>query len=129
LLSNIGAVHLRDADHKELYEMNRRLEVDASVVHLNPGQEIFQTQGGDRDFRGVRDALAATDSLTASPESHAIAVGKIPAKPRPRCKQRGRSHRIVATGLGFVKVDFPTSFRKHPSVTTAARAVRTGTIC
>jgi isopentenyl-diphosphate delta-isomerase type 2 len=43
-------------DHRELTELCRRLEVQALVVHLNPGQEIYQP-GGDRDFRGIRAAL------------------------------------------------------------------------
>lgn len=57
ILSNIGGAQLRDLPHAELIEMNKRLEVDAAVVHLNPAQELFQ-EGGDRDFRGIRDAIA-----------------------------------------------------------------------
>jgi isopentenyl-diphosphate delta-isomerase type 2 len=44
-------------EHREIFEMLRRLEVDGVAVHLNPGQELFQP-GGDRDFRGIADAVA-----------------------------------------------------------------------
>jgi isopentenyl-diphosphate delta-isomerase type 2 len=37
--------------------MNKRLEVDAQVIHLNPAQELFQ-ENGDKDFRGIREAIA-----------------------------------------------------------------------
>lgn len=57
ILSNIGAVQVRDIPHVDLIEMNKRLEVDAQVIHLNPAQELFQ-EGGDRDFRRIREAIA-----------------------------------------------------------------------
>ncbi|HVO39662.1 MAG TPA: type 2 isopentenyl-diphosphate Delta-isomerase [Spirochaetia bacterium] len=57
VLANIGAVQLRDRDREPLYELLRRLEAQALVVHLNPGQELFQPEG-DRDFRGVKVAVA-----------------------------------------------------------------------
>jgi isopentenyl-diphosphate delta-isomerase type 2 len=56
VFANIGGVQLRDMDRQEILEMVKRLEVDAVVVHLNPGQELFQPDG-DRDFRGVLDAI------------------------------------------------------------------------
>ena len=45
VLANIGAVQLRDANHEELFDLLSRLEVQALVVHLNPGQELFQPAG------------------------------------------------------------------------------------
>lgn len=56
VLTNIGGVQIREMNHQDLIEMNKRLEVDAQVIHLNPGQEIFQPDG-DRDFRGIRQAV------------------------------------------------------------------------
>ena len=59
VLANIGAVQLREADGSELFALLGKLEVQALVVHLNPGQELFQPEG-DRDFRGLRDVIART---------------------------------------------------------------------
>ena len=57
MLANIGAVQLRDTDQEELFALLSRLEAQALVVHLNPGQELFQPDG-DRDFRGLKEAIA-----------------------------------------------------------------------
>jgi isopentenyl-diphosphate delta-isomerase type 2 len=57
LLANIGAVQVRDLDPSRLDDIIKRLDADALVIHLNPGQELFQPDG-DRDFRGVRDGIA-----------------------------------------------------------------------
>jgi len=58
LLANIGAVVLREAGSAAVLGLAERIEADALVVHLNPGQELFQADG-DRDFRGLRAALAS----------------------------------------------------------------------
>src|SRR5262249_36604236 len=42
---------------ERVVELNRRIGADAIAVHLNPAQELVQ-HGGDRDFRGVVDAIA-----------------------------------------------------------------------
>lgn len=68
IFSNLGAQQLveerlRD-NYKSLNEWNKRLEVDAQVVHLNPGQELYQDDG-DRDFRGIKDTLE--DFIARSP--------------------------------------------------------------
>jgi isopentenyl-diphosphate delta-isomerase type 2 len=57
VLANIGGVQVRREEQAPLLEWVRRLEADALVVHLNPGQELFQPEG-DRDFRGIREAIA-----------------------------------------------------------------------
>ena len=57
VLANIGAVQVRDMDRPEIYEMLKRLEAQALVIHMNPGQELFQPEG-DRDFRGLKEAIA-----------------------------------------------------------------------
>jgi isopentenyl-diphosphate Delta-isomerase len=64
VLANIGAVQVRDIPHGVLLELVRRLEAQALVVHLNPGQELFQPDG-DRDFRGLKQAI--TELCDASP--------------------------------------------------------------
>ena len=56
VLANIGGVQVRDESHGRLFEWVKRLEVDALVVHLNPGQELFQPEG-DRDFKGIEAAV------------------------------------------------------------------------
>jgi isopentenyl-diphosphate delta-isomerase type 2 len=56
VLANIGAVQVRDIDHDRLFDLLNRLEVQALVVHLNPGQELFQPDG-DTDFRGLKEAI------------------------------------------------------------------------
>ncbi len=56
VLANLGFAQVRDRDHRTIFELVRRLEAQALVIHLNPGQELFQPEG-DRDFRGLREAL------------------------------------------------------------------------
>ncbi len=59
LLGNIGAGQLRE---REGLDWARRavemIEADALIVHINPLQEAVQG-GGDRDWRGVRQAIGA----------------------------------------------------------------------
>lgn len=57
VFANIGGVQIRDMDHREVSQTVRRLEVDALVIHLNPGQELFQPEG-DSDFRSVLESIA-----------------------------------------------------------------------
>lgn len=56
IIANIGAVQLPSLNLEHLFELCRKLEVDALAIHLNPGQEIFQPDG-DTDFRGFYDVL------------------------------------------------------------------------
>ncbi len=57
VMANLGAVQVRDMPHLQIVEMLKRLEVQALVIHLNPGQELFQPDG-DRDFRGLMPAIS-----------------------------------------------------------------------
>jgi len=66
LLANIGAVQVRDLDPSRLDDIMKRLDADALVIHLNPGQELFQPDG-DRDFRGVREGIARFISRASYP--------------------------------------------------------------
>lgn len=66
VLANIGGAQMRDLPGDALFEIVRRLEADALVIHLNPGQELFQPDG-DRDFRGIRDAIGRACDLSPVP--------------------------------------------------------------
>lgn len=57
VIANIGAVQVRDTAADTIFELVKRLEVQAIAVHLNPAQELFQPEG-DRDFRGILTAIA-----------------------------------------------------------------------
>jgi len=57
LIANLSAVQLRELGRERVIEILRRLEVQAIALHLNAGQELFQPEG-DRDFRGLKEAIA-----------------------------------------------------------------------
>ena len=56
VLANLGVVQVRDLDHKNIFKTVEKLQADCLVIHLNPGQELFQP-GGDCDFRGLKEAV------------------------------------------------------------------------
>ena len=64
VLANLGSVQVRDRSRSQIIDLIEWLEVQSLVVHLNPGQEMFQPEG-DRDFRGLKEALAGL--IEASP--------------------------------------------------------------
>lgn len=57
LFGNIGGVQAAEMSTSEARELVDVIDADALCVHLNPGQELIQPEG-DRDFRGVVDAIA-----------------------------------------------------------------------
>ncbi len=57
LLANIGAAQIRDSGLDWARRAVDMIGADALIVHLNPLQEAVQ-RGGDRDWRGVLDAIA-----------------------------------------------------------------------
>ncbi|MCQ9390053.1 type 2 isopentenyl-diphosphate Delta-isomerase [Pseudomonas viridiflava] len=60
LLSNIGAAQLLEADGLDLARRAvDALQANALIIHLNPLQEAVQAEG-DKDWRGVLDAIAST---------------------------------------------------------------------
>ncbi len=57
LFGNVGAVQAREMGAARVIALAERIGADAIAIHLNAGQELIQDRG-DRDFRGVRDAIA-----------------------------------------------------------------------
>jgi isopentenyl-diphosphate delta-isomerase len=58
VLANLGIAQLKTVSREILHELLVKLNVDALVLHLNPGQEMIQT-GGDTDYSGLKSALAS----------------------------------------------------------------------
>jgi len=57
LFGNVGAVQAKAMGAEKVVELAKAIGADAIAVHLNPGQELIQDHG-DRDFRGLVDAIA-----------------------------------------------------------------------
>jgi isopentenyl-diphosphate delta-isomerase len=57
LFGNVGAVQALAMGPARVIALAQRIGANALAIHLNPGQELIQDRG-DRDFRGVRDAIA-----------------------------------------------------------------------
>ena len=66
VFANIGGVQLPEIPHEQLYRLLEKLAVDAVAVHLNPGQELVQP-GGDRNFAGIREAIATFTAASPVP--------------------------------------------------------------
>jgi isopentenyl-diphosphate delta-isomerase len=66
LFGNVGAVQLQAMGAARVGELARQIGADGMCVHLNPGQELIQDHG-DRDFRGIVDAIARLVEASALP--------------------------------------------------------------
>src|SRR6185295_11538644 len=66
LFGNVGAVQALAMGATRLIALARRIGADAIAIHLNPGQELIQDRG-DRDFRGVSEAIARIVEASALP--------------------------------------------------------------
>ena len=64
LIGNVGGVQALAMGPARVVELAKSIGADALAIHLNPGQELIQANG-DRDFRGVIDAIARV--VDASP--------------------------------------------------------------
>lgn len=56
ILGNLGLMQAAKLGPKKVLRLSREVDADGMVFHLNPAQELTQS-GGDRDFRGLCDAL------------------------------------------------------------------------
>ena len=59
LIANIGGVQLTKYPLATIRSLVEEVDADALAVHLNPLQEIVQSEG-DKNFRGVLDAITST---------------------------------------------------------------------
>lgn len=66
ICGNIGAIQLRDAPPGALDMLAEATRANAMFVHLNPLQEAVQPEG-DRDWRGVYEAIAKAVSHSTTP--------------------------------------------------------------
>lgn len=66
LFGNMGAVQALGMGPDRVIALAQRIGADAIAIHLNPGQELIQERG-DRDFRGVCDAIARLVSVSPIP--------------------------------------------------------------
>lgn len=66
IIGNIGAVQMREIDFNQLKNLIKEQDLNALAIHLNCGQELFQ-KGGDRDFRGLKDAISKAINTLAIP--------------------------------------------------------------
>lgn len=67
ILGNIGGIQLRDhLDGTALEKLAQAVSADGIFVHVNPLQEAVQPEG-DRDWRGVLDAIAAAAASCGLP--------------------------------------------------------------
>lgn len=58
ILGNLGVVQARQMTLSEIEALVRTIGADALCIHLNPAMELVQP-GGDRDFRGGLETIAA----------------------------------------------------------------------
>jgi isopentenyl-diphosphate Delta-isomerase len=94
VIANLSVVQLRDLPVDEVTELLKRLEVQGLVLHLNPGQELFQTDG-DRDFRGLYDTIARYIDMSPVP----ILVKETGFGIRPAATQA-----LLSLGVDYVNV-------------------------
>jgi isopentenyl-diphosphate delta-isomerase type 2 len=94
VVANLGAVQVRDMVHGQIVEMLKRLAADAIAIHLNPAQELVQTEG-DRDFRGILEGIRRFCQVSPVP----VVVKETGCGINP-----AETSRLLKAGVSFVNV-------------------------
>ncbi|HEX2690665.1 MAG TPA: type 2 isopentenyl-diphosphate Delta-isomerase [Kofleriaceae bacterium] len=94
LIGNVGGVQALAMGTDRVLALARRIGADAMAIHLNPGQELIQERG-DRNFRGVRDAIAELVAVSPIP----VIVKETGGGLSPEAARA-----LVAAGVGTVDV-------------------------
>jgi len=94
LLGNIGGVQAAQMSTEAVRELAGSVGADALCVHLNPAMEVVQPEG-DRDFRGVLDAMARLSQELDIP---------VVAKETGCGLSAGVGRRLAAAGIRHVDV-------------------------
>jgi len=58
LIGNLGVMQAREYGSSRVADLARQIGANAMAIHLNPAMELVQ-DGGDRDFRGALETIAA----------------------------------------------------------------------
>ncbi|MDU6432996.1 MAG: type 2 isopentenyl-diphosphate Delta-isomerase [Pantoea sp.] len=95
LLANLGAAQiLGEQGRRRALNAVSMIEADALIVHLNPLQEALQ-RGGDRDWRGVLEAIAQLVKSLPVP----VVVKEVGAGISPQVAQR-----LAEAGVSMIDV-------------------------
>lgn len=95
LLANLGAAQIMGEQGRRLAQRAvSMIEADALIVHLNPLQEALQ-RGGDRDWRGVLQAIAQLVTTLEVP----VIVKEVGAGISPEVAQR-----LAEAGVSMIDI-------------------------
>ena len=94
LLGNIGATQLQQHGVELAQRAVDSVQANAMIIHLNPLQELVQPQG-DRDWRGVLDAIEACCATLSVP----VIIKEVGSGIGPSSAQR-----LIDVGVNFIEV-------------------------
>lgn len=114
LLANLGVVQARDIGIQGVKELVDAVDADALCIHLNPAQELAQTEG-DRNFQGCLSTLGSLVRDLGKPVIvKETGCGLGPAT-LDRLVQEGIRY-IEVSGSGGTSWTRVEAFRNHDSV-------------
>ncbi len=94
LLGNIGATQLQQHGVELAQRAVDSVQANAMIIHLNPLQELVQPQG-DRDWRGVLDAIEACCATLSVP----VIIKEVGSGIGP-----GSAQRLIDVGVSWIEV-------------------------